>query len=687
MPTLAKQAPIEKQISTVNGDNIGGDKTTIGNISDTKGVAVGQGATAVHIDALGAVGDVITGTKISLVNQQTKQRVASNRQSSAPPDIYVSRKEAEKELKALLTDDKDKYRSVNLYGLPGVGKSWLARKVVSDLEDVFDDGTLWGNLKETNLRTVLWNFIEPFNNEISRSSLTSISEYVAALERALGNKRVLIVLDQIENQPDLNLLLPDQCQNCMFLLISRNPPPAKKDFEESYHLLSMNEKEAVKLFSRQLRQEDNTSDFNESYIQKLVKKLDYNPAALNAVANDMNINMQTPEDYLESLETGRYEGMTSNIHLPGLETVFDHLPTAGKELFPFLSVLNEAPWSDDVLITVSRMSSDDVADGLAQLLRAGLVKKQASGYYQVENTIGSLAFNKLTENAGDQIFNMGLALRASDLIRKGEIMLRYMRQTLLGASLENEEYRSQASNMMLKNLENFKPLAFEESERGKLISIPIDPLQDFFENILLKNESYVEQWLDMLLSSNFSAIRRQLDDVFDWSLGSGDWPLVRRFALRIGVNTTWIMDKSFTGNIEGDNHVLFDILFGLVKNVEVIDAEVDRVSLKATRMKLTTWKNCQFIALNWPGVHIISATFKKIDMVGMRMPGAIVTACEFTDVDARHSDFRGVIFQQCSFQNVNFRGARLDHSKFINCIFENVDFRSTTLEKDFLAKH
>ena len=67
----------EAQLTQNNGEQtvIGGDQIQVGNIQEAKGIAIGQGATAVHVDALGDVGDVITGTKISLVNRAAAQRV------------------------------------------------------------------------------------------------------------------------------------------------------------------------------------------------------------------------------------------------------------------------------------------------------------------------------------------------------------------------------------------------------------------------------------------------------------------------------------------------------------------------------------------------------------------------------------------------------------------------------------
>ena len=182
--------------------------TQTGNIGNSQGVAVGDGATAVHIDAMGNVGDVITVAKMNLINQTTTSRVASTRQIADPPDSYITRSQAEEELSALLTAESSGFHIVHLYGLPGVGKSWLARKVAKGLEDHFEHGTLWANLEHTKFRTAVKHFIEPYDQTINHNSLRSNSEYVAAMTEAFADRRILIVLDQLDGRRDGSACAP-----------------------------------------------------------------------------------------------------------------------------------------------------------------------------------------------------------------------------------------------------------------------------------------------------------------------------------------------------------------------------------------------------------------------------------------------------------------------------------------------
>ena len=298
-------------------------ETKTGHIEHSRGVAVGKGASAVHVDAMGDVGDVITGTKISLVNQASAERVASKRQIAAPADDYITRPVAEEELKEHLTKESEGLRIVYLYGLPGVGKSWLARKVGKDLEEAFPDGTLWANLEQTRFRAAAWHFIEPYNQNINRNSLKSNTEYVAAMEEAFADQRILIVLDQVDNNRGyLKDWLPHNCSHCVVLIITQQPPPMLQADESSYQLSGLSEDEAYILFSQLLQQSDGSEAYDEVSLRRLAERLDYSPAAINTVARDIAVKMLTPEDYLQSLASRRENG-SIHAHMPGLKTVYE----------------------------------------------------------------------------------------------------------------------------------------------------------------------------------------------------------------------------------------------------------------------------------------------------------------------------------------------------------------------------
>ncbi|WP_420640880.1 pentapeptide repeat-containing protein [Candidatus Leptofilum sp.] len=667
-------------------------------ITDGQGVAVGDGATAVHIDAMGNVGDVITVAKMNLINHGTAERVASTRQIAEPPDSYIARPEAEAELAALLTAEHEGFHVVHLYGLPGVGKSWLARRVAKSLEEHFGDGTLWANLEHTKFRTAVKHFIEPYDQTINHNSLRSNSEYVAAMTEAFAGRRILIVLDQLDDSRDgLTEWLPSTCPNCVVLLVSQQPPSGMNENEKSYQLSGMTEAEALQLFDQLLKQTDGSKAYDDASLKALAEKLDYIPAAINTVVRDIKIKLTTPEDYLEILASNDDVGAIFHPHLPGLETVYDNLPENAKTLFPFLGILKNSLWTADDLYTISRKGSRVIETGLAQLERAGLIEKGENREWQGErpftryrtpSTISNFAFEKLLEIGGEHLIAATTVLQASDTMQKAEMVLRYVRQAILKECWRDENNRNLLIQSIDKQFANKGAAVTGQNGRSaeestSMFAIPRDPLLDFFENVVLSNDAHTEKWLSTLRATDFPMLRNQLEEVFNWALEKEDWPLLRQFANNINVNTEWLIDTKLLGEKEERDWVKFNFLFPLLKRLEVKNFELVDVILKAPNIKKSSWENCQFIATKWLGAYIFSSTFTDIDMVGIEMPGGVIANSKFIDVDARYGDFRGTIFQKCIFKNVNFRGARFDKAKFVDCYFSRVDFRLTRLEEAF----
>jgi hypothetical protein len=555
--------------------------------------------------------------------------------------------------------------------------------VAAGLGATFTDGLLGADLATTDIRTAVWNFIEPYSETISRTSLTDVGAFTAAMQDAIGDRRVLIMLDHLdewrENWQEMRDWLPDKCHNCVVLLIAHQLPPALRDNESACRMAGLTPEEAVEMFTRRLRQDDGTLACDEATMRALAEKLDYMPGTIGTVARDINVKLLTPEDYLEALDVRR-AGDTSTAFPPGLEAVYEKLPDEGRALLPFLGVLKSLPWGPDDMAAVSLRPAREIEIGLAQLKRAGLIDTQESGRYHTPVTVSDYAYHKLWEMGGWELVEATLVLRSADILNKAEFILRYARQSLLGDQWQDKDVRNAMMESVSRQFSNAVTAKIRKSPETNLLTIPLDPLQDYFENEVLTRQVYAQQWLDMLQASSFPMVRRQLEEIFDWALQEEDWQLVRRFGNRVGVNNSWIINADMLGDEPDKNWVELGFVFALLKNITAARVEMVHVTLKGSHVKASTWGNCRFIDTQWPGAHVVACTFNQIDMVGMKMPGGIVTGCSFHDVDARHGDFRGTIFQQCTFEDVNFRSARLENAKFIDCYFTNVDFRLTIIE-------
>ena len=127
-----------------------------------------------------------------------------------PPSDYVQRPAEFEELRRRLLDSHGDAVAITaaLRGAGGYGKSTLARALAhcADIADAYFDGVLWAKLGEKpDLLSISSDLIEILSGE--RPSLQNITAATARLGEALGDRRILLVVDDAWNQQDLQPLL------------------------------------------------------------------------------------------------------------------------------------------------------------------------------------------------------------------------------------------------------------------------------------------------------------------------------------------------------------------------------------------------------------------------------------------------------------------------------------------------
>ena len=149
-------------------------------------------------------------TLIRVLQDQSRQKRVPM-MAPEPPADFVQRAVEFDALKKELLDAKGDAVAITaaLRGAGGYGKTALARKLAHDpdIQDAYFDGILWVELgeKPENLLSIISDLITRLTGE--PPGLQTINAAAAALGEALGDRRILLVVDDAWREPDLRPFL------------------------------------------------------------------------------------------------------------------------------------------------------------------------------------------------------------------------------------------------------------------------------------------------------------------------------------------------------------------------------------------------------------------------------------------------------------------------------------------------
>jgi hypothetical protein len=654
-----------------------------GDIKDAAGVAIGHGAQAAATGAVlgsliqtqgGIGGSVITADVVHISAAAPAGPPVSNRQAPPVPETYVPRPDLEGRLKRLLVMRRETTQVVALTGLPGTGKTLLARRVAAALEGEFAGGTLWTDLETDTLAQAQSTFIRPFYPTFEPAAPGQFGDLLA---RALGERRVLMVIDHAGAAAAA--LIPPNCPGVTALVISGVRLPGLAEEAQTLTVPEMTPEEAAALFGRIWR--DAVPGAHEDTVRQIAELLYFLPAAIEVVARDVLNRQAVPADTLEELRQQRRAGGSGATagYMAGFEAVYVNLPEAGRQLAPFLAVVGAGVWGLEALVTASQRRHREVEAGLRQLVAAGFVERWSPGRFSASPLVRDFALEKLRAQGGEALERAGRTLMAQYYL---ELNLQYLER---------------------RQLDLLKHFAADDANRGRLETalgqwvwprtsadtVPakalakVDPsladldiVQHLFETLVLPHGDNGERWRRVLESQPLHDCRPSVREALRWALEQEDWRLVRRLG-RVSLDG-YLWGVTTTGEAARHESMSMDIAFWVIR--ELLGRHLDITSdVTASRLVNWTLEDCSLVLTRWTGVRLEAPTLRRVDMVGATLQGCVVVDGDLEDVDVRSADLRGTVFFGCNFDGVNFRNANLARTEFINATLRNVDFRGTVL--------
>ncbi|WP_327002446.1 NB-ARC domain-containing protein [Dactylosporangium sp. NBC_01737] len=309
-----------------------------------------------------------------------------------------------------------------IHGMPGVGKSALAREFALRIGRDFPDGQLYANLGNAgNIRPeaeILKSFLAELRPDVTSPDSTSDR---AALYRSLtATKRLLVVLDAARDHEQVARLIPAGARCAVIVTSRRNLGPALG--VESLPLDVPGMDDALDM----LRAVSSTKDEERKFAIEIVERLGRLPLAIRAVGDGVVREGGTLAEAAVRLRRSQdHPGEVAAPHLAvvyeRVESEYARLDRTERQAFELLSLIESpsfVPWV------------------LAPLLGYDAVEHRAE-QHAVESTVSRLAERQLLAVAGlDEVtgldryrfhplvHSLAVSMREKTLRATGEILER-----------------------------------------------------------------------------------------------------------------------------------------------------------------------------------------------------------------------------------------------------------------------
>ncbi|XP_056165504.1 disease resistance protein RPV1-like isoform X2 [Syzygium oleosum] len=285
-------------------------------------------------------------------------------------------------------------RMIGIYGMGGIGKTTLAKEIYNQLSNDFAHRSFLADIRETIHRKKIPYLQKKLIEDILRieHQVGNVDEGISLIKSRFKGKKVLILLDDIDDKNQLHALAREQnwfMAGSMIIVTTRNAGVLdQSEFEGvyKYELNELDQKHALLLFKRHAFRTDHSSRDFERISHDIISTMGGLPLALEVVGSSLykKTNQKVWEDVLKKLKSEPHRHVQKILRIS-----YDALEDGHKQIFLDIacyligknSIFATYMWEDDGLYP---------SEGIEELKSRCLIKIGHHGEFVIHDQLRDL---------------------------------------------------------------------------------------------------------------------------------------------------------------------------------------------------------------------------------------------------------------------------------------------------------
>ncbi|XP_056174648.1 disease resistance protein L6-like [Syzygium oleosum] len=200
-----------------------------------------------------------------------------------------------KEINKIMCGDSEDIKILGIHGMGGVGQTTLAKIIYNQFSHHFEHCCFLSNIRETSeLKGIEHLQNQLMSNVLKRkwSSISNVDEGIKTIKERLGDKKALVLLDDVDRRTHLNALVGNPAWfdlGSRIIITSRNRDiMTVPEVCYGYELKGMNFNQSLQLFCKHAFGRNYPLDDHVAFSTEVVKSTGGLPLALEAIGSHLS---------------------------------------------------------------------------------------------------------------------------------------------------------------------------------------------------------------------------------------------------------------------------------------------------------------------------------------------------------------------------------------------------------------